>query len=330
MISRVLGWIVFLWGVMAAMDRRTCVIIPIHRYGRSGNMQRQFEHVVQVLERCSGVAYHRYQQVWDPIAGIPQLMGTLDAWSADAMLETLPEVAHQCHHFHSMGPRGMYLDQVDRFVKERGCSTTPRYAVSSPSHWNNRTGAPVDMILAFDVHGWMAKVPDTTVAMHFRGGDTMRGADDRFYIQPICDYYLTAYRLLQGSCAILVAEDDTNPCTQVLLNALPCVEMAPCTGSPNPGLCSMTVLARARRLVTSKSTFSIFAYHMLLSDLRPKHITYPISLLPGEVQEPVGAERDVEMERYGHAIAYSIEGLYPWMRTEAQIQLLKNRTVSLP
>jgi hypothetical protein len=105
--------------------------------------------------------------------------------------------------------------------------------------------------LKFGLENWAEPLDGSTAVMHFRGGDIFGPNAHRKYAQPVCAHYLAAFEHSGASCALIVAEDKKNPCAREVERALPCVRRA----APCKELCAFTLLARARVLVTSNSSF---------------------------------------------------------------------------
>ena len=222
-------------------DDSKCLVIRHTAYGRSGNRLVQLGKVESLLSKCSGAALSP-RKIADPVVRFPtiQLFGRArcrPAWDRLPDVEAVFARLHACqsYDFSWFGTYPGINCSLDAPAAFQRLHLDPRFPA-----W-----------LDFDLAAWARPIPDGTAVLHFRGGDIFQPSPHASYTQPVCDHYLQAARHSRAACALLVAEDDANPCVAVAEARLNCTVRPPACGPA----CAFALLARARVLVASVSTF---------------------------------------------------------------------------
>lgn len=292
----------------------TCVVVPFREYGRTGNVLSQMRNIIELLEYCSGLGVLAKAPPGDSAFVVPPMFGTLGNWSSQTMLEQLPIAAKNCRELFEGEVDGnkIYFAEPRDFAKSLNCDTDrKRYSVTQVPVLS---GSGSSKIIAFDKRGWEVAIEPTEIAMHFRGGDVMSQGRG-FYVQPLCDYYRQAYIHANATCAVLIAEDDSNPCVEVMQRTLPCSRRISCGVT-----CSLTILARSSILASAKSTFS-FAARDMFHDFRKKIFYRPFGVKSKEISaaQPILGRHD---------IVFATDGMDPWQNTLEQRQIMMGRPCS--
>ena len=217
-------------------DYSKCVLIHHADVGRSGNRKIQLEHVESVLSRCSGAAIAQAgaitpSRITENVVHFApmQVFGKASCFPA---WDKLTDMEAVIHHLTSRC-QVINFTWADRHFTDSGlkCSLDSP-PVFHQAHLNKRLPAWLEISL----NAWTLPLDDTTAVLHFRGGDLFRDVNrpdknltantyNRF--QPVCDHYIQSFRHSGATCALLVAEDDKNPCVAVVEANLKCTRRPP-------------------------------------------------------------------------------------------------------
>jgi len=241
----------------------SCIIIYNINYGRSGNSIMQLQKVRSILSKCSGASIAPKSVKDEVVRMLPfQVFGKPScrpAWNELSDIEDVLLTLNTKCRAYNFSWQDSYGDTncIKRKTNDFQLVSADR---SFPS-W-----------LDFDPVAWAVPILNSTAVLHFRSGDVFSstGVVHPSYTQPVCDHYLQSFRHSQAECALLVAEDERNPCLAVARLRLPCVRVLPPGCGPT---CAFTLLSRARILIASASTFMSQAI-LLFSTSEPKHVYF--------------------------------------------------------
>ena len=244
-----------------------CVVIRHVNFGRSGNRLMQLRMVETLLSQCSGAALASKDVTADDVVRFPsmQVFGKAGASCSPAW----DRVEHVEHLF------GQLRTQCQTFEflwdgHYEGMRCAPQNTLRSMPSFQRIDGLNGDdggggssahfpsWLTDVDLEAWAVPLPRTLAVMHFRGGDIFwaNAAANDLYTQPVCDHYLQSFRHSGATCALLIAEDNANPCVAAVEAASlsGCVQRAGVHFACGP-MCAFTLLARARLVIASFSTF---------------------------------------------------------------------------
>jgi hypothetical protein len=280
----------------------TCILIKHTSYGRSGNRYVQLRNVVSMLSRCSGAAIS-FKDMTDAVVHFPP-MQIYGKPSCFPIWDRLTDVEYIFNQLRT-------LCQVFDFAWN-GQYEGMNCSLQSPAKFhridlNSRFPAWLEISL----EAWQVPLSNSTALLHFRGGDIFRVLPHSGYTQPVCDHYIQAFRHSGAACAVLVAEDDKNPCVAAVEASLNCTHR-PSKCSP---ACAFTYIARARLIIASKSTF----------------LTSAMEIFPGtERQVYYSYCSDCPLRTGSRTTKFCSDTnrteLFPWNASERQLTLLLNRT----
>ena len=286
-------------------DYSTCVLMHHKSFGRSGNSKIQLGRVQDILSRCSGVALATSKIRDDVVHFAP--MKVYGKTSCRPIWNQLPDMegfldrlTSRCQRFH--------FDWSTSYPGMKCLLQSP--PAFHPAHLDSRFPSWLEISL----DAWAVPVDATTAVIHFRGGDIFRrpggGGIPSEYTQPVCDHYIQSFRHSGAACALLVAEDDANPCLATFAASFNCTRRLPPDCGP---ACAFTLLARARVVIASRSTFADAALESFDGAERRVYKSY-CSDCP---------------QRSGQKTVYCTEvnrtELFPWRSDERQLELLRTR-----
>ncbi len=165
------------------------------------------------------------------------------------------------------------------------------------------------------MEAWAVPLPSTTAVMHFRGGDIFSARPHYMYTQPVCDHYIQSFRHSGAACAVLVAEDDSNPCVAAVEAGLNCTHRPRQCGPA----CAFTLLARARLVIASASSVLSTALETFRAAERRVYFSY-CAACPVPVRAWDSARYCTETDR---------SELFPWNASARQLELLRTRPASV-
>ncbi len=243
----------------------TCLLIDLQPYGRSGNLLMQLRAVEYLLSSCSGAAIDKTPSK-DSIVRFPSLQ-IFGKPSCRPRWDKLSDIEHIFANFHARCKRfefawyGKYpgIKCKSLSAAEYASLQPERVAPNFPYHSKLHLHPAFPYWIAVDLAAWALPLPNTTAVLHFRGGDVFARPPHARYTQPVCDHYLQAVRHSGSTCALIVAEDNRNPCVAAVERGLACHSRPlKCNAA-----CAFTLIARARIVVASFSSFlnqSLFAF----------------------------------------------------------------------
>ena len=223
-------------------DDSKCILVKHTAYGRSGNRFVQLRSVQDLLSRCSGAAISP-AAIEDKVVHFPPFQ-VYGKDSCSPKWDQLFEMQHILDHLRSKCR--VLSFSWDKRHQSLNCSIK-----SSPAFRRVDFDNRFPFWLEISLEAWKFPLSNSTAVLHFRGGDIFRDKPSLHYTQPVCDHYLRSFRHSGAACALLVAEDDRNPCVAVVEARLNC-SRRPSECGPS---CAFTLLARARTVISSKSTF---------------------------------------------------------------------------
>ena len=220
--------------------------------GRSGNRLMQLRDIENLLSQCSGAVISSTGVSPDPVVRYSpiQIFGQAScrpAWNQ------LPDIEHI---FSRLRSRCRPLTYAEILALRNPDYTLPGVNCSkdAPGTFQRvHLHAHFPAWLDIDLDAWTAQIPNGTIVLHFRGGDVFSARPHSRYTQPVCDHYLQAIRHSGASCALLVSQDDANPCIAAVAGSFNCTHRLSMCKSPT---CAFTLIARARLFGSSFSTFA--------------------------------------------------------------------------
>ena len=200
---------------LAGCFSRTCVVIQYTEFGRSGNRISQIEMTAQILKQCSGIAIlgSMVTEI-DPVVTFPvvQFYGTPTCnITADTMedLESMMHFFTTCIHV-PFEWRGSFVPETIERCRARAHLEKADF---TELHMAKRL-LPLWMMV--NLPAWNETLDHETAVMHFRGGDIFLSEERRsvhpYYTQAVCAHFVAAFEHSKAREAILVAEDQANPC----------------------------------------------------------------------------------------------------------------------
>ena len=282
----------------------TCILIKHQPYGRSGNRIVQLGKVEAMLATCSGGAISS-KEVRDDVVHFPsmQIFGKpscLPAWKRLTDVEhILGLLQTRCQVF-DFSWAGSY-DGMNCSLK------------SPPAFYRVHLDSCFPSWLEISLEAWATPLSNDTAVLHFRGGDVFRTPPHPGYTQPVCDHYLQSFRHSGAACAVLVAEDDANPCLAAMQASLNCTHRPARCGPA----CAFTLLARARLIVSSFSTFIGTALNSFSGVERRVYSGY-CSGCPRRRGDTTNLCTETNRS-----------GLFPWNASLRQLELLRTRPASV-
>jgi hypothetical protein len=213
----------------------TCVLFYHTAYERSGNRLIQLLNAEHILSQRSGAAISQSTVNDDVVSFAPiQIFGRKScnpAWDNVSVIETL---------FNQLQTRCTKMS----FVWDRTIRKAPgpfgRLVLKNFPTWLN-----------IDLRAWSIPLNSSIAVMHFRGGDVFNRKPSPYYVQPVCDHYVESFHHSHAKCALLLSEDNLNPCIHEVRRRINCT-FAPQECGP---ACALTLLLRASILISSNSTF---------------------------------------------------------------------------
>ena len=291
-------------GRLDCFNTSTCILIKHQRSGRSGNRVMQLRKVEAMLARCSGGSISA-KEVQDDVVRFPtmQIFGKpscLPAWDRLGDMEhILGLLQGSCQVFNFSWP-GKY----------RGINCPLK---SPPAFYRVHLDSRFPSWLEISLEAWATPVSNDTAVLHFRGGDIFSTDRNRLYTQPVCDHYLKSFRHAGAVCAVLLAEDDANPCVAAVQAGLNCTHR-PARCGP---LCAFTLLARARLVVASFSTFLSSALDSFSGVERRVYSAY-CSKCPQRRGDRTNICTEINRTE-----------LFPWDASARQLEILRTRPASV-
>jgi hypothetical protein len=189
-----------------------------------------------------------------------------------------------------------------------------------------------------DLEARAVPLPHTLAVMLFRGGDIFwaNAAANDLYTQPVCDHYLQSFRHSGATCALLIAEDNANPSVAAVKASLSCVQRAGvhfacCL------VCAFTLLARARLVIASFSTFlntSLEVFVGGLGGMEQKEEQKEEPELEEERRRvyfsycnhcPSDGSRQLGIRTRTYCSETDPSELFPWSASPRQVDLLRRR-----
>jgi hypothetical protein len=253
-----------------------------------------------MLSVCSGAAISQ-KELTDDVVHFPSMQvfgkpSCFPAWDRlDDMEHIFGQLQTKCQVFDF--PRDGHNEGMN-------CSLT-----APPSFQRVHLDSRFPSWLEVSMEAWAVPLSKTTAVMHFRGGDIFAPRPHPGYTQPVCDHYIQSFRHSGAACAVLVAEDSANPCVGAVEAGLNCTERPRQCGPA----CAFTLLARARLVIASSSTFLSTALDLFGSAERRVYSSYCGSC----------------PNRLGNRTRYCTETdrseLFPWNASVRQVELLRIR-----
>ena len=289
-------------GRLDCFNASTCILIMHQAYGRSGNRRKQLRKVEAMLSTCSGGAISP-KEVRDDVVHFPsmQIFGKsscLPAWDRLTDMEhILGLLQTRCQVF-NFSWAGKY--------EGMNCSLK-----SPPAFYRVHLDSRFPSWLEVSLESWKIPLRNDTAVLHFRGGDIFRVRPNQGYTQPVCDHYLQSFRHSGAACAVLVAADDANPCVAIVQASLNCTHRPAQCGPA----CAYTLLARARLVVSSFSTFLSTAIDSFSGVERRVYSAY-CSDCPTRSIAASTTKLCTETNR---------SDLFPWFASARQLELLRTR-----
>jgi hypothetical protein len=287
-------------------DVTRCVLIRHRAYGRSGNRLTQLRRVASMLSVCSGAAISP-KNVTDDVVHFPsmQVFGKSSCFPAWDRLDDME------HIFGQLQTKCQIFDfSWDGHYEGMRCSLT-----APPSFQRVHLDSRFPSWLEVSMEAWAVPLPSTTAVMHFRGGDIFSARPHYMYTQPVCDHYIQSFRHSGAACAVLVAEDDSNPCVAAVVAGLNCTHRPAKCGPA----CAFTLLARARLVIASASSFLSTALETFRAAERRVYFSY-CAACPVPVRAWDSARYCTETDR---------SELFPWNASARQLELLRTRPASV-
>jgi hypothetical protein len=286
------------------LDDSKCVIIRHINFGRSGNRLMQLRLVEKILSQCSGASISP-KEVTDDVVHFPS-MQIFGHPSCSPIWDQIDDIDHVFGQLHS---KCQVLDFSWNWLHEK-----IRCEVMSPPPFKRvHVDSRFPSWLEISMDAWTMPLSSTTAVMHFRGHDIFSANTHELYTQPVCDHYIQSFRHSGATCALLVSEDDANPCVAVVEANLSCTHRPVQCGPA----CAFTLLARARIAMASFSTFFNTSIEVFDSPERRVYFGY-CSNCP---------------ERFGQSTRYCTETdkseLFPWSASARQLDLLRTRPASV-
>jgi hypothetical protein len=285
------------------LHNSTCILIKHTSYGRSGNRYIQLGKVASMLSRCSGAAIS-LKDVKDDVVHFPsmQIYGNPSCspiWDRLTDLEYIFNQLRTVCQIFDFSWGGQY--------EGMNCSLQ-----SPPKFHRIDLNSRFPAWLEISLDAWQVPLSNSTALLHFRGGDIFKVSPHRGYTQPVCDHYIQAFRHSGAACAVLIAEDDKNPCVAAVEASL----NSSCTHRPSKcsPACAFTYIARARLIIASKSTFLSSAIEIFPDTERQVYYSY-CSSCPHRTGSRTNFCSDTNHTE-----------LFPWNASERQLTLLLNRT----
>ena len=240
-------------------DYSNCVLIQHQAFGRSGNRKIQLQAVEKVLSRCSGAAISPVKITDDVVRFSPlQVFG---AHSCSPEWDQLPDIEGILGRLRSRSQPLNFTWRQPNFGLNATCAPygrelQPGVKPRAPEAFQKLSlSAKFPSWLEINLDAWALPLDNATAVLHFRGGDILRNKGLPTYTQPVCDHYLQSLRHSGATCAILLSEDDSNPCVDFVAARFNCTSrrQPPACGAS----CAFTLLARARVAIASKSSFLV-------------------------------------------------------------------------
>ena len=303
------------FSALDCFDDSKCVLIFHSDVGRSGNRQIQLDIVENILARCSGAAIshagtispNRLKDNLVHFAPI-QVFGKntcYPAWDRQPDMERVLQYLTRCQAIE-------FAWSWSSLLPDMNCSLQ-----SPPVYHKVHLSQRFPAWLEISLDAWTFPMDNSTAVLHFRGGDLFldsnltrlsRVAHGRF--QPVCDHYIQSFRHSGAACALLVAEDDKNPCVADVVKALSCTRRPPPACDP---ACAFTLFARASLIINSRSSFTAQAIRSFGGAERRVYNSY-CSRCP---------RREGAITMY--CTSTDRKGLVPWIGGAQQLDILKTR-----
>jgi hypothetical protein len=319
-----------------------CVVIRHVNFGRSGNRLMQLRKVETLLSQCSGAALSS-KEVTDDVVRFPSMQvfrkaeaSCFPAWDrVDHVEHLFGQLWTQCQAFEFSWDghyEGMRCAPQDSLLFP---PPTPSFQRIDGLNDGGSSARFPSWLTDVNLEAWAVPLPHTLAVMHFRGGDIFwaNAAANDLYTQPVCDHYLQSFRHSGATCALLIAEDNANPCVAAVEASLSCVQRAGVHFACGP-VCAFTLLARARLVIASFSTFLNTSLEVFVGggdgveqgeqepELEEERLRVYFSYCN---HSPSDGSRQLGIRTRKYCSETDPSELFPWSASARQVDLLRSR-----